>query len=126
MKQAHEQENQEAAMAFVKFMTEKSGFSYNEGGLPIAKDQNDKLPDLYSAFKDVTLVPDEPAVKGEEDLLNTLNSDAELMINASDGTRVQAIVDHASKGDEKFDDIMKEWNDAWTKAQQDNDVTINK
>ncbi len=120
------QENQEAAMAFVKFMAEKSGFSYNEGGLPIAKDQNDRLPDLYSTFKDVTLVPDEPAVKGEEDLLNTLNSDSELMINSSDGTRVQAIVDHASKGDEKFDDIMKEWNDAWTKAQQDNNVTINK
>jgi raffinose/stachyose/melibiose transport system substrate-binding protein len=119
-------ENQEASMAFVKFMTEKSGFSYNEAGLPIAKDQNDKLPDLYAAFKDVTLVADEPAVKGEEDLLNTLNSDSELMINSSDGTRVQAIVDHASKGDEKYDDIMKEWDDAWTKAQQDNDVTINK
>ena len=120
------EENQEASMAFVKFMTEKSGYSYNEGGLPIAKDQSDNLPDLYSSFSDVTFVVDQPAAKGEDDLLNTLNSDSELMINSSDGTRVQAIVDHASKGDESFDDIMDEWNKAWTTAQEDNDVQINK
>ena len=29
-------------------------------------------------------------------------------------------------GDEKFDDIMNEWNEAWTTAQTDNDVEINK
>lgn len=120
------EENQQAAMAFVKFMTEKSGFSYNEGGLPIAKDLSDQLPDTYTLFKDVTMVVDAPAKEGEEDLMNTLNSDSELMISASDGKRTQGIVDHAMSGDEKFDDIMNEWNEAWTTAQTDNDVEINK
>lgn len=120
------EENQQAAMAFVKFMTEKSGFSYNVGGLPIAKDLSDQLPDTYTLFKDVTMVVDAPAKEGEEDLMNTLNSDSELMISASDGKRTQGIVDHAMSGDEKFDDIMNEWNEAWTTAQTDNDVEINK
>ena len=38
--------NQKAAMIFVKWMTEKSRYSYNEGGLPIAVG-DDKLPEVY-------------------------------------------------------------------------------
>ena len=44
--------NQEAAMIFVKWLTEKSNYAYNEGGVSIAAD-DDKLPDLYSDFKNV-------------------------------------------------------------------------
>ena len=38
-------------MIFVKWMTEKSGYSYNEGGLPIAVG-DDKLPEVYQEFTD--------------------------------------------------------------------------
>lgn len=48
-------DNQEASMIFVKWMTEKSNFAYNEGGIPISAN-DDKLPDLYANFKDDELV----------------------------------------------------------------------
>lgn len=60
-------------MIFVKWMTEKSNFAYNEGGIPISAN-DDKLPDLYANFKDVELIADEPAKSGEEDLFNATST----------------------------------------------------
>ncbi len=118
-------ENKEASLVFVKWMTEKSGFSYNEGGLPIAKGDTN-LPDVYADFDGVDFVTDDPAYEGEEDLMNTLNADSELAINAGGNQKVMSIVEHAANGDESFDDIMNEWNEAWTSAQESNSVEINK
>ena len=112
---------QEASMIFVKWFTEKSGFSYNEGGLPLTKDA--QTPALYDAFKDVTYVVDDPAAEGEADVLNTLNSASELNINAGGNDKVMHIVEKAADGSESFDDIMAEWNTAWDKAQTDNGVS---
>lgn len=78
---ASDADHQAAAMVFVKWMTEESGFAYNEGGIPIAADDND-YPDAYAEFGDVTFVSDESALEGEEDLLNALNADSGLNINA--------------------------------------------
>ena len=118
------EENQQAALCFVKFMTEKSGMSYNEGGLPIATDDT-KMPSFYDAFKDVTFVTDDLALSGEEDLLNKLNADSELNVNNSGDQKVMGIVENASSGDKSFDDIMNDWNDAWTSAQETEGVEIN-
>ncbi|MCI2049350.1 MAG: ABC transporter substrate-binding protein [Lachnospiraceae bacterium] len=115
-------DNKLASMIFVKWMTEKSGFSYNEGGLPIAADDT-KMPALYDSFKDVTLVVDNPAQSGEEDLLNKLNSDSELNVNNGGNDKIQKIVEHAANGDESFDDIMAEWNTKWDDAQSTEGVT---
>lgn len=118
--------NQKAAMIFVKWMTEKSGYSYNEGGLPIAVG-DDKLPEVYQEFTDnnVEFISNEPAIEGEEDVLNELNADSELMVGAGGNEKIQAIVEHASNGDEDFDDIMKEWNEKWSDAQDTDDVEVN-
>ena len=116
-------ENKEAAMVFVKWMTEDSGFSFNEGGIPIKADDNN-YPDLFKAFQDVELVEDEPAAAGEEDLLNTLNSDSELNINGGGNDKIMKIVEHAANGDESYDDIMKEWNQVWSDAQTKNNVEV--
>ena len=107
--------NQEAAMIFVKWLTEKSNYAYNEGGVSIAAD-DDKLPDLYSDFKNVKLIADEPAPDGEEDLFNDLNSDSELNINTGGDSRVQSIVEHAANKDESYNDLVKEWNQKWNDA----------
>lgn len=115
--------NQQASLIFVKWMTEKSGFSYNEGGIPIAAN-DDNYPDLYSAFEGIEFVSDAPAQSGEEDLLTTLNADSELNFNAGGDSKVQAIVEHAANGDMTFDEIMDEWNAAWTDAQETNGVTV--
>lgn len=118
------EENQAAAMVFVKWLTEESGFAYNEGGIPIAADDMD-FPEAYASFGDVTFVSDESAIEGEEDLLNALNADSGLMINAGGKEKVQQIVEHASMGDMSFDDIMADWNAKWTSAQEANGVTVN-
>ena len=46
------------------------------------------------------------------------------MINAGGKDKVQKIIEHAANGDESYDDIMAEWNAAWTQAQEDNGVEI--
>ncbi len=116
-------EKQEASMVFVKWMTEKSGYPFDQQSLPI-KAGDTKYPEVFSSFEDVELVVDDPAADGEEDLLNKLNSDSELNINAGGNDKIMKIVEHASNGDESFDDIMKDWNEAWTKAQQKENVTV--
>ena len=108
-------DNQEASMIFVKWMTEKSNFAYNEGGIPISAN-DDKLPDLYANFKDVELIADEPAKSGEEDLFNDLNSDSELNLKNGGDARVQDIVEHAANKDQTYDELVQEWNQKWNDA----------
>lgn len=107
-------DEQVAAMVFVKWMTEESGFSYNEDGLPVAK----SITDTKLAFDGVTFLEDEPSVAGEEDLLNEMNSESELNINAGGNDKIQKIIEHAANGDMTFDEVMAEWNQAWSDAQE--------
>ena len=111
-----------ASMYYLKWLTHESGFSYSEGGLPINRDG--EYPELYAAFDGIDMVADDPALEGEETLLNELNSESELALNAGGNTKVQAIVEHAFNGDESFDDIMNEWNEAWSEAQASLGVEI--
>lgn len=118
-------DNKKAALAFVKWFTEKSGFAYNEGGIPIAADDNN-YPAAYAAFSEnnVAFVADAPAAAGESDLLIALNSESELNINAGGNLKVQEIIEHASNGTKSFDDIMADWNAAWSAAQKSESVEI--
>ena len=115
-------EEQLAAMYYVKWLTEKSGFAYSEGGVPI--DRNGEYPALYASFDGIEMISDAPALAGEETLLNDLNAESELAINAGGNTKIQEIIEHAFNGDKEFDDIMNEWNEAWTAAQTDKGVEI--
>lgn len=119
------EDNQKAAMVFIKWMSEESKFSYNEGGLPIAAKDTD-YPAVYEEFmnNNVEFIEDEPAVAGEEDLLNTLNADSELMFTQGGKEKVQAIIEHASNQDESFEEIMNEWNQKWSDAQAANGVEV--
>ena len=115
------EDEKNAALVFVKWMTEESGFSYNEDGLPIVAGSDETKLD----FADVIFVQDEPAVAGEEDLLNELNMESELNINNGGNTKIQEIIEHASNGDMEFDDIMAEWNALWSDAQESCGVEVN-
>ena len=107
-------------MVFVKWLTEESGFSYNEDGLPVAADSTEtKL-----SFDGVTFIQDEPSVAGEEDLLNEMNSESELNINAGGDTKIQQIIEHAANGDMTFDEIMEQWNQSWSDAQESLGVEV--
>ena len=68
---------------------------------------------------------DDSALEGEEDLLTDLNSDSELNINNSGDSKIQELIEHAANGDESFDDIMNDWNQKWTDAQDAEGVEVN-
>lgn len=119
-------DNKKAAMIFVKWMTEKSGFAYNEGGIPISASDNN-YPAAYAAFAEnnVEFVADNPALAGEEDFLNSLNAESELNINNGGNLKVQEIIEHADRGTKTFDEIMNDWNAAWTRAQESEGISTN-
>ena len=102
-------------MYYLKWLTHESGFAFSEGGVPI--DKNGEYPALYAAFEGIGMLSDADALPGEETLLNELNAESELALNAGGNTKVQQIIEHAFNGDKGFDEIMAEWNEAWSDAQ---------
>ena len=104
-----------ASLYYLKWLTHESGFAYSEGGVPI--DKNGEYPDLYAAFDGIDMLSDADALPGEETLLNELNSESELNLNAGGNTKVQEIIEHGFNHDKDFDDIMADWNAAWSEAQ---------
>lgn len=111
-----------AALYYLKWLTHESNFSYDEGGVPIVK--GGAYPELYAAFDGIDLIADLDAVAGEETLLSELNSESELNLNNGGNEKVQKIIEHAFNGDKEFDDIMAEWNEAWTAAQETLNVEV--
>lgn len=115
-------ENKTAAMVFIKWMTEESGWCYFEGGYTVDKDGEN--PDLYAAFDGCTVAADLPALDGEADFLNQMNSESELSFNAGGNSKVQAIIESADTGSKSLDDIMAEWTSAWNAAQEELGIEV--
>lgn len=104
-----------ASLYYLKWLTHESGFAYSEGGVPI--DKNGEYPDLYAAFDGIDMLSDADALPGEETLLSELNAESELNFNNGGNTKVQEIIEHGFNHDKDFDDIMADWNEAWSEAQ---------
>jgi len=102
-----------AAMLYIKWLTESSNFSYDQGGVPIIV--GDAYPPTLEGFTSAELVVDNSAPDEEADLSSNVMAEAELMIN-SDYTHVQRIVEAAINGDETLDDIVADWNESWNAA----------
>jgi ABC-type glycerol-3-phosphate transport system substrate-binding protein len=115
------EDNQIAAMLYVKWLTEESKFAYTEGGIPIVK--TDEYPDVYKDFSGIEFVVNNPAPAGEETLFNDMNTESEVGIN-KENTHVQAIVEAALAKSKTMDDIAGEWNTKWSKAQEALGVTV--
>jgi raffinose/stachyose/melibiose transport system substrate-binding protein len=109
------QDNQIASMLYVKWLTEESNFSYDQGGIPICV--GEEYPDVYKMFDGVKLVIDNPAPDGEETLYNDINNDSEVGINVSpDG--VSKILEAATTGSPTLDEIMADRNSRWSASQK--------
>ena len=115
-------ENKLASLIFVKWMTEKSGWCFNEGGYSVVK--GGENPDMYKAFDGCTVLTDQPALAGEEDFLNQMNSESELSFNAGGNDKVQRIIEAAATGSETLDDIMADWTTAWNDAQEELGIEV--
>lgn len=109
------EDEQIASMLFVKWFTDMSGFAYSESGVPINK--SGEYPPVYAAFDGIDIVPDEPALAGEETYLADLNADSELRFNSGGDAKVQEIIEHGFNGTMTFDEIMEDWNTRWSDAQ---------
>ncbi|MCI9315316.1 MAG: carbohydrate ABC transporter substrate-binding protein [Lachnospiraceae bacterium] len=112
-------ENKAAAMTFVKFMVEESGWCDFEGGYPISK----TAPTSF-VFDGVNVVTNATALTGEEDIMNEMNAESELSFNAGGDAKIQAIVEAAATGSQSFDDIMADWTAKWNAAQDELEVEV--
>lgn len=116
-------DNKIASLVFIKWMIERSDWNVSEGCYSTWK--NGTNPDMYSAFDSCTMLSDEPAIAGEEDLLGQINAESELSFNAGGNSKVQRIVEAAATGSETFDDIMNDWTDVWNAAQDELGIAVN-
>lgn len=112
-------DNQIAAMCYIKWLVEKSGFAQGEGGLSIVT--GDEYPEALKALDGIDLVVNSPAAAGEENLFNDINNSSELGVNVSGAIPTQ-IVEEATSGTKTMEDMSAEWNEKWTAAQESNGV----
>lgn len=111
-------DNKAAAMVFVKWMVEESGWCDFEGGYPISK-----TAETSFAFDGVNIVSNETSLEGEEDLMNQMNAESELNFNNGGDIKVQKIVEDAAAGRD-FDEIMAEWTQSWNDAQSSLEIDV--
>lgn len=112
-------DNKAAAMTFVKFMVEESGWCDLEGGYPISK----TAPTSF-VFDGVNVVTNVTSLAGEEDVMNEMNAESELSFNAGGDAKVQAIVEAAATGSESYEDIMADWTQRWNAAQEELEIEV--
>lgn len=112
-------DNQIASMLYIKWLIEDSTIFDDEGSIPEVKGKD--LPAALSEFNGVELLSNNAAVKGEEDLYDKITNDAEVL---SGNDPVCEVLEGALYGNATLDDIMNEWNDKWTSAQESNGVEV--
>lgn len=112
-------DNQIAAMCYIKWLVEQSGFAQGEGGLSVVT--GDEYPEALKALDGIELVVNNPAAEGEENLFNDINNGSELGINVS-GAIPTEIVEEAVSGTKTMEEMAAEWNEKWTAAQESNGV----
>lgn len=112
-------DQQLAAKIYVKWLTEKSNYAVSCGAIPISKDA--EWPKAYDSLKEanVEFVIDNPAPEGEETLYNDINNESELGLNSNPDKNCK-LVEAALDGSQTLDEIMDEWNEKWTAAQESN------
>ncbi len=107
-------ENQIASMLYVKWLLDESPIFVDEGCIPARKDG--EMPAFLADFAGVELVSNNPAPAGEEDLFDKVNQESEVGLNSNDYPDMK-ILEDAMMG-VSLDDIMAEWNEKWSDAQE--------
>lgn len=114
------EDEQIAAMVYIKWLVEESGFETDEGGISAMVDA--PFPETLSAFEDIDLLFDVPVPEGEETLGNDVNNESELGINVS-GAIPKQVLEAALDGAPTMEEMSEEWNEAWTAAQEKYGIT---
>lgn len=109
------EEQQTAAMVYMKWLLEESPIYADEGSIPALKSGD--LPDALADFEGVELLADNPAPAGEETLFNEVNNESEVGINNNDYPDCE-ILEAALYDSSSLEDIMADWNEKWSEAQE--------
>lgn len=104
-----------AAKIFVKYLIENSGFALDQGGISIVK--GSEYSDVFGEFDGVQLIMEEQSVDGEENVFEKLNEASGLYL-VSEPDHIMRLIDSAVAHSESLDEIIADWNAAWTAAQQ--------
>ena len=115
-------DNKIAALLYMKWLVEESTIYLDEGSIPARKDG--EYPSVLEAFDGVELLSNNQAPEGEEDLFDNINNESEVGINNNDYPDCE-ILEAALYGTRTLDDIMNEWNEKWTAAQESLGVEVN-
>lgn len=115
-------ENKIASLLYMKWLIEESTIYLDEGSIPARKDE--EYPSVLEAFDGVTLLSNSPAPEGEEDLFDNVNNESEVGINNNDYPDCE-ILEAALYGSRTLDEIMEEWNQKWSAAQETLGVEVN-
>lgn len=115
------QENQIASLIYLKWILEESPMFTDEGTIPALKSA--PLPDVLADFGGVELLSNNQAREGEEALFDEVNNESEVGIQNNDYPDCE-ILEAALYGTRTLDDIMAEWNEKWTAAQESLGVEI--
>ncbi|MDR2419350.1 MAG: ABC transporter substrate-binding protein [Treponema sp.] len=110
-----------ASMLYIKYLVEQSNFDYDQGGIPTVKGR--EPPTTLAAFAGIDLVADNPALPGEEDLLERIKTQSEVAINMTN-QHVIDIAEAAIRGNKTLKEIVDDWNARWSAAQRRYNVTI--
>lgn len=116
------EDNQIAAMLYLKWLVEESSIYMDEGSIPARKDG--EYPSVLEAFDGVTLLSNLAAPEGEEDLFDDVNNESEVGINNNDYPDCE-ILEAALYGSKTLDELMDEWNAKWAAAQESLNVEVN-
>jgi hypothetical protein len=109
-------ENQLAAMVYVKWLIEESPIMADEGNIPERKDQD--MPESLKNFDGLERMTNAKEI--EAGLKKQVENESEVLTDANVGK----IVEGALSG-KAFDDIMNEWNERWSEAQEWVGVEVN-
>lgn len=115
------EDNQIASMLYIKWLLEDSTIFEDEGSIPALK--GEALPDSLSEFDGVELLSDNAPQKGEESLYDDLRNQSEVL---SGDYPVSEVLEAALYNSKSLDDLMAEWNQKWSDAQESLGVEVNK
>lgn len=111
------EEKYQVAKAYIEWLTEKSGFSYSTGGIPIVKGEEYPATLKNLQENNVILVVDNVPNAEDVGVFDELNEQSELYLGKY---YEKARIVEAAMGEsqETFDEIMNDWNVRWTDAQK--------
>lgn len=113
------EDNQIASMLYIKWLVEESPIFEDEGSIPALKSAD--LPEVLSGLDGVEFLADNAPQEGEEDLYDSLRSTADVLSGDYPPSNVLEAALYETK---TLDELMAEWDEQWTNAQESLGVEV--